>query len=146
MVRWLFGFVVAALITGILGSVVQTQFNLGFLQALDVQIQLQTRLQTTAHDLVGFAPLWTGLSAAALLPALLLAGALSRFLFGGFRGLLYALAGFCAVVTLILVMNHLLGIAPIAATRLDTGILAMGLAGGLGGWLHARVTRSAAAP
>src|SRR6056297_1384158 len=56
--RVVLAFAVALVIGSVLGSLVQTQFNLLALQALGVEIGLGVRLETSFQDLVNFAPLY----------------------------------------------------------------------------------------
>ncbi len=132
--------ILAVLVTTILGSIIQTQFNLGFLQALDVDIPFSTRVLTTGQDLLGFAPAWAALVAATFVPAFLVAW-LANYLLPVGPALLYPLAGFCGIVAAILLVNAALGLTPIAATRLLSGLVSMGLAGAVGGWVFHRCTR-----
>ena len=49
-------FLLAVLLTSVLGAVLQTQFNLANLQALGAPMPLMVRLHTTGLDLLGFSP------------------------------------------------------------------------------------------
>ena len=51
-------FVIALVVGSVLGSLVQTHFNLQALEALGVEITMGARLETSAQDLVNFAPLY----------------------------------------------------------------------------------------
>ncbi|MGH8481222.1 MAG: hypothetical protein ACRES8_02035, partial [Nevskiaceae bacterium] len=93
--------------TAVLGSVVQTQFNLAELQALGVPVTAGARLGTTARDLAGFGPLFGALVAIAFLIAFVVTGLLRRWLVRG-RAALYALAGAVAVMAMLAIMTALL--------------------------------------
>ena len=56
--RVVLAFIVALIVGSVLGSLVQTQFNLQALEGLGVEISMATRLQTTVQDLLNFAPLY----------------------------------------------------------------------------------------
>jgi hypothetical protein len=74
--RWprdLLALTAAWLLAAAWGSVVQTQFNLQALVALDVPVPPGLRARTTLQDLAGFAPVYAGILAAGWLPALGLA-------------------------------------------------------------------------
>ncbi|MCB1589085.1 MAG: hypothetical protein KDI56_09290, partial [Xanthomonadales bacterium] len=71
---WLGG----AMLAAVLGSSVQTQFNLAELQALGASIDLSTRWSATLHDLSGFTPAWWGLLVAGFALALPMAAWLSQ--------------------------------------------------------------------
>lgn len=126
---------VAASITALIGSIVQTQFNLAAVAALDGPVPLQLRLETTVLDLAGFAPALTLIVAAGFAIAFPVAAFLERrwTLARARRTALYALAGATAVATPIFLMNSLLPITAIAATRAPAGLLLLWAAGALGG-------------
>jgi hypothetical protein len=134
-------FLVAVLVAAVSGSVVQTQFNLLALRALDVDLPVATWLRTTARDIGGFAPAYALVVAVAFLLALPAAAVLSRR-WPGFRPRLYTLAGAAAILAALLAMNALLSISAIAATRSLAGLVAMAATGALGGLVYARLSSS----
>lgn len=123
------------------GSVVQTQVNLQALSALGVAIPAQVRALTTVQDLMGFAPLYAGIVAAAWLPALALAAWLARRWPAARIGLFAAAGG----LGLVAAVRSIDAVAPmpvfIDATRHGLAMLVMagGSAAAAGGW--AWVTR-----
>ncbi len=139
MFKTFIAFVLAVIAGAIVGSIIQTQFNLAALVELSVPISLDVRISTIIHDLIHFSPIFGLLLTLVLLVALPIAAFLSRklggaerwwFIFGGFFGLL------CCFV----IVNY---VAPmptlIAATRSWTGLGAMALSGALAGWLFDRL-------
>lgn len=134
--RVLMAWLAATIVTAATGSIVQTQFNLAAIAALGAPAPLPLRLQATLHDLVGFAPAFAGITAAGFLAAFLVAGLLLRF-WPGRRVALYTLAGAAAITTAILLMNAMLPVTGIAATRTLPGIIALAAAGALGGYAFA---------
>lgn len=138
VLRWLFAFVLAVLTTAILGSVIQSQFNLSRIAGLGETIRPSTRIEVTLFDLISFAPTYAIIMAVALLIGLLVAGwPATRW--PQWRSGWYALAGFVAVSVALLVMNAMLPITAIGAARTATGIVALSLAGAVGGWAYARI-------
>ncbi|MBD3896629.1 hypothetical protein IEI94_12285 [Halomonas sp. ML-15] len=141
MARWrarLLGFVLALLVATLSGSLIQTQFNLAALAALGAEISLATRLSTSFHDLLGFAPLYAGLMAAALSASLPLA-ALGRRWLPLPAGLVYAAAAALGVWLAFMVVDAMAPMPTlIAATRSLTGTLAMLAGAALGGLVYAR--------
>lgn len=131
----------AVLVTAAAGSVVQTQFNLAMIQRLGAPVPLTDRVETTLHDLVGFAPTYALLVAAGFLIALPVSGLLARFWPAG-RMVLHALAGGTAIVGALLMMNALLPVTVIGAARFPSGVATLALSGMLGGLLFAFWTRS----
>ncbi len=135
----LFG--VAVLVAAAWGSVVQTQFNLQALVALEVDVPMQVRTTTTLQDLAGFGPVYAGIVLAAWLPAFLVAALLLRR-WPQCRVPLYALAAGLGVITAIRTID---AFAPmpvlIDATRGTSGLLAMAAGSLLAGAAFAWWTR-----
>jgi hypothetical protein len=127
--QWL----LAVLATTLVGSIVQTQFNLGALVALGQPVEIGLRLETTLLDLARFAPLFAPIVGVGFLVALPLASWLARRRAG--RRWLYPLAGALALLVALLLMRWLVGLTPIAAARGPSGVTALVLAGALGGWV-----------
>ncbi|WP_376693539.1 hypothetical protein [Wenzhouxiangella sp. EGI_FJ10409] len=136
--KWFLAWLAAVLVTAGLGSVIQTQLNLARIAELGAPVGVSERLETTLHDLVGFAPLWAIIVAAAMLVALPVAGGLARRWPTLSTGL-FVLAGFLAPLVALLVMDGMLPITPIAAARSLSGLLLLSLPGAVGGWLYARL-------
>lgn len=140
MARWrarLVGFVLALLVATLSGTVLQTQFNLAALTALGAEIRLTTRLTTTLHDLLGFAPVYAGLVAAAFAVALPLAAFGRRWLPLP-AGLAYAMAAALGVWLAFMVVDAMAPMPTlIAATRSLAGTLAMLAGAALGGLVFA---------
>jgi len=130
-------FLFAVVVTAVSGSIVQSQFNLLALHALDVDLPAAVWLGTTARDIGGFAPFYALIVAVAFLVALPVAALLTRRL-PMLRMGLYPLAGATAILAALLAVNALLSISAIAATRSLAGLLAMALTGALGGFTFSR--------
>lgn len=126
----------ATLVTAAAGSIVQTQFNLAAISAAGAPVPFDLRLQATLQDLVGFAPLLAAIAAAGFLVAFVVAARLTRR-WPGRRNGLYTLAGAVAITTPILLMNALLPLTVIGATRSLAGVVALAAAGALGGRVYA---------
>jgi hypothetical protein len=134
-IRWLLAWLAAVLTATVLGSIIQTQFNLARIAELGQPVPFSLRLETTLHDLAGFAPIWAVIAGLGLLIALTVAAlVVRRWRLSG--PWLFALAGFLAVVTALVVMNAMLPVTPVGAARSVVGIVAMALPGALAGWLH----------
>lgn len=136
--RVMFGWVIAVVMTVVLGSIIQTQFNLAAIAGLGVEISLMTRLGTIWHDVVNFTPAYAILVTLAFAVAWPVAALLQRWL-PGHRNLLFVLAGFSAIGVLIVVMNRALPVTGIAATRDAAATLLLAAAGAFAGWLYAQV-------
>ena len=130
VLRIVFLYLLAVLVATLLGSLVQTQFNLAALQAMDVP-----------DDLLTFTPIFVVMVAATLLLALPLAEVLGR-IFKPWRWLLYFLGGFVGIWAAFTLANTLLPMPTfIAATRETSGLLSMMAAVGLGSALFGRLTK-----
>jgi hypothetical protein len=138
--RHLLAWFLAVAVTAVAGTIVQTQFNLAAIAALGAPVPAGARLATTLHDLAGFAPLFAAVTAAGFLIAFLVAGLLLRLL-PGYRKLVFALAGATAIAVAIVIMNAMLPVTPVAATRTLVGFAAMAATGAPGGWAFAVLAR-----
>ncbi|RUO59028.1 hypothetical protein [Pseudidiomarina insulisalsae] len=139
MLRICIAFVLAVLAGAIVGSIIQTQFNLAALVELSVPIPFDVRISTIIHDLIHFSPIFGVILVCVLIVALPLAYLFSRvtpvaerwwFIGAGFMGVLVGLE----VVNLLAPMPTL-----IAATRGWAGLLAMAATGALAGWIFDRL-------
>jgi len=127
----------------VLGSVMQTQFNMASLADLGVEIGWGERLAATWHDLINFTPAYALLVSIAFALAWPVAGLLKRWL-PDQRPLLFTLAGFSAIWAMIAIMNQALPVTGIAATRGLAGVFALSLCGAAAGWIYAHLLRVAA--
>ncbi|MGM0544073.1 MAG: PQQ-dependent sugar dehydrogenase [Pseudomonadota bacterium] len=131
-------FVIALLVGVVLGSVVQTQFNLAALQALGVEISAGQRIATTLHDLTSFAPLYAVLFSVGFVVSQAVAVLLSGWLGGRCLALLCTGGAAVGLWATLWLVNTL---APpptlIAATRGGVGFVAMLATAGVAGWLFA---------
>ncbi|MCR8915430.1 PQQ-dependent sugar dehydrogenase [Marinobacter panjinensis] len=129
-------FVIALVVGAVLGSLVQTHFNLQALEALGVEIPPGTRLETSAQDLVNFAPLYAVLFGFSFLCSQGVAALVIRLSSNLSRLWLYPLA---AAVGLWVTLKIVDALAPmptlIAATRGTGGLLAMLVTAAISGWL-----------
>ena len=145
VLRWLLAWAVAVVVTAGLGSIIQTQFNLARIAALDAPVSMSQRMQVTLHDLGSFAPNYMLIMALALLIALVAAGLLARRM-PSFRVWLFPLAGFVAVAAALGLMSAMLPVTIIGAARSSLGFVALCLPGAIGGWLHTRILSSVSNP
>lgn len=131
-------FIVALIAGSLLGSLVQTQFNLQALEGLGVEISMGTRLDTTVLDLLNFAPLYAILFGLSFLFSQAAASLVAR-LFGR-SGRLW-LCPLAAAVGLWATLRIVDALAPmptlIAATRDIGGLFAMLVTAAFSGWLFA---------
>jgi len=137
VIRVILGWAIAVLVAVIFGSAAQTQFNLSRIHQLGPEIDLVTRISATWHDLLNFTPAYALLVSIAFAIAWPIAGLLKRWL-PDQRPLLFTLAGFSAIWAMIAIMNQVLPVTGIAATRSLAGVLALAIFGAVAGWLYTR--------
>lgn len=138
LIRRLAALLLAVATTAVVGSLVQTQFNIAALSQLQVDVDLQRRLIMTAGDLLHFAPVFALLLVLAFLPAFVIAGLIGRRRAQPARpAWLYALAGAAAVLVAFLAMNALLPMTAVQMTSGTSGLLALAAGGLPGGWVFA---------
>jgi hypothetical protein len=128
----------ASVATFLLASVVHSQFVMARLVAMGVEIPAGLRAQTTVGDIAGLAPAFLPVVAVTLLLGFLIAGFVLRFA-PNLRGLAFPVAGFAAMAAMLLLMQAVFKMTPIAGARDTGGWLLMLVAGGVGGWLFARL-------
>ena len=132
-------FLVAVLAASIVSSVFSSQFVVAGLNGVGVDVPFNIRIAMTFSD---FSILQTLLMvvAACLLIGFLIA-ALGFKLLGGNRQLWYVAAGGCALLTTLLLMESLLQLMPVAGARTTFGLITQAIAGMLGGYVYAVVSK-----
>ncbi|WP_282874804.1 hypothetical protein [Pseudomonas peli] len=139
--RTLLYFFLAVLLASVMGTVLQTQFNLANLQALGAPMPLGVRVQTTCLDLLGFSPTFAILVILGFIFALPAASLLTRLWPMG-RWLLFTLAGALAVLAAMALANALLPMPTlIGANRTLAGTVGLMACGSLGALLFAGLMR-----
>jgi hypothetical protein len=128
--------VLASVAGFIAASICHTHSVLYRLTALGVDIPPQVRARATLDDLLGLAPTYLPIIAIGMAIAFFVASALVRRL-PIYRTALFALAGFCAMATILLAMFPIMEITLVAGARGWQGLLAQGLAGALSGAVFA---------
>lgn len=141
MFRVVIAFLCAVLSGALVGSIVQTQFNLAALAELSVPITIDVRISTIIHDIIHFSPILAAMLGVVLLVALPVAGFVAHFI-QGIERLWFTFAGFIGLLLCFAIVNELAPMPTfIAATRSWSGWLLMAATGGLAGWLFHRVWR-----
>ncbi len=131
-------YLAAVVTTSICAVLAGTQRVLAQLQALDVPISFNVRLQTSAEDLLGMGPVFGLVVALAWGLAMPVALWLRPRLQISVTASL-VLAGAAAMLSSWLLMQLALGMMPIAGARGGWGLAWLTLAGAAGGWLAARL-------
>lgn len=138
MLRLILAFLAAVLSASVLCSLLSTQFVIAGLQSVDIAIPVAVRLQMSVDDLAILQTLIPALSACFLV-GFIVAALCIRWV-GGSRTGWYTIAGFSSLIALYLLLNFILEIMPISGARSIIGLTAQGLAGGLGGYVFAKLS------
>jgi len=133
-------FVVAVVVTAVLGAAAHTQFIVASLADLGHPVSFADRLTWTAHDIAGMFPTFAPIIAFAFVLAFPVSALVCRRL-THLRTFGYVLAGGLAMICALLVMKQLLDISGVAGARTLPGVLVQGVAGAAGGWVFARLSR-----
>lgn len=133
-------FVATWLIGTLLGSLIQTQFNLLALQSLGVTIEPGVRLATSWHDLLNFGPVYAVLFAPGFLISQAAALGLGRLIQRHWQPLWCAVAAALGLWFTFVIVNALAPMPTlIAATRSTGGTAAMLASAAFAGWLFGRL-------
>ncbi|WP_440223962.1 PQQ-dependent sugar dehydrogenase [Dokdonella sp. MW10] len=136
-------FMLAAVATAVLASVLQTQLNLAAITALGAEVSGALRAWTTLEDLARFGPVMVGIAAGALLPAFVIAhrvvGVASRR-----SAVVFAVLAFAALWSVFGLMRSVIPMPAIPGTRDPWHHLFMALTGVAGGLTYVAAMRSMA--
>lgn len=133
------GFLAGWLVINTIGVVVSTQFNLGHLLALGVDIPFATRLSTTLHDLLYMQPLFGVIFGVGFLIAMIVAHFIAKWV-KILPDLVHALAGLAAMLVTLTALKAAFQITAIGAAREWDGFISLCLVGALAGYACAQVT------
>lgn len=135
-VRWIGALLVAALSTYIIGVIVNSQF---VMNAHGVPISFGERVNMTAFD-VSNMWLYFVVILIALLLGFLIAMAVKRLL-PGLSRYAFPIAGAAAIGATLGLMYAQFQTVPISGARSGLGFASQVLAGGIGGWIFARIVQ-----
>ncbi|MFT4798894.1 MAG: hypothetical protein ACI9B8_000276 [Sulfitobacter sp.] len=134
-------YIVAVLVTYIVGALAISQGNVGQIVEMGFDVTVAQRLDAALHDVTHMYDLYLPLVSVGLLIGLLFAGIIIRFV-PHLMMIGYVSAGFTSMLALPLLANVVLGAAALAPTREISGLIAQGVAGGIGGYAYFHVTNS----
>jgi hypothetical protein len=139
--RQSFGFVIAWLFFTLTGITVCSQFNMAEISNMGIVISLSERLQTTAQDIMGMAPLFGAIFGLGLLIAMIVASLVARFL-PLLQTAIFVGAGLIAIAATLTTMKATFAITAIAATRDWDGFLSLCVLGGLAAYVYNKIART----
>ena len=138
VVSWL----AAVITTTVLGVIFQTQNIITRLEGVGADISVGERLSMTAYDVMRLGSLYGIFIALALIIAFLAGGLVFRFAKFG-RPVIYVVAGAIAMLVMLFSMREVFfGVPLIAGARSGIEIAMQMLAGGVGGYVFARVRQT----
>ncbi len=140
--RYVAAFLAAALTTGVVVSIIQTQIVLGSLVDFVAPVSTSVRAWTTLADLASFGPVMVGIAVAALLPAVIAGHVLIRTSSSTWRSAAFALTAVAWLWFAFWLMRSVIPMPAIPGTRGQFGHVLMSLAGAAGGLVYARLTLS----
>ncbi len=144
--RTLLAFLLAVIVGAIAVTAIAAQVNLAAIASVGAEVPLDVRIDATVTDLANFGPL----IGVILLLGFGIAFPVARGIIGlipSWRTFGYTLAGFVAVITVMLAIKAYYaftlhsGITPVPASRTLLGMVLMGLGGALGGLTFAAVAK-----
>ena len=127
------GFITAFIVLNVIGATVQSQFNLGHLLALGIDVPFSTRISTTLHDIVSLQPLFGVIFGIGFLIAMIVGHFIAK-LVKILPDMVFALAGFAAMAVTLLSMKSVFQITAIGAAREWDGFLSLCVVGALAGY------------
>jgi hypothetical protein len=132
-------FLLAVAAATVIGCISATQFVIAALSDIGISIPLSDRLSTTAHDVFGMGQLLYLVYGVALLVGFIVASLCKRWLPGS-RQTWFTIGGAVATVTVLLIMDTIMGGMPVAGARGVSGLLGQAFAGAVAGYVYVRLT------
>lgn len=136
----MFAFLAGLLTINIIGVIVSTQFNLGHLLAIGVEVSFPTRVSTTLFDLVSMQPLFGVIFGLGFLIAMPVGHFIAQWV-KILPDLVFSLAGFAAIAVTLTALTAAFQITAIGAAREWDGFLSLALVGALAGYVFSLVRR-----
>jgi hypothetical protein len=127
------GFLAALIFLNVVGAAVQTQFNIGHLLALGIEVPFSMRISTTLQDIVYLQPLFGMIFGTGFLVAMIVGSYIAAWV-KILPDLVFALAGFAAMSVTLFSLNAAFMITPIGAAREWDGFLSLCIVGALAGY------------
>ena len=134
-IRVLGAYAVAVLVAYMLASVASTQWLLGSLVQAGSEVTATQRLVTTGQDLLGLLPSYGLTTAIGMAVGLPIAAKMAEF-FPAVRGIGLVVAGGVALASVHIVAQQGQFVSPVAAAGTSGALPALGLAGGVGGYIY----------
>jgi hypothetical protein len=137
--RYLIAFIISVMAASIIASMFSTQFVVASLRELGVEIPTATRLAMTFGDLASVRFLGIIFGMCFLIGFIV--AAVAKHYVGGSRLSWYTVAGGLSYTATLLLIEQILQLMPIAGARTIEGMFTQGLAGAMGGFIFAQLTK-----
>lgn len=132
-------YLTAVISTYIVGVIFVSQGNIANVVAMGFQVTIAQRLDAVMHDLTHMTGIYLPVIAVSMLISLPVAAMIIKYA-PHLRSIGYILAGVTALLAIHMIIKMVFGISGIAPTRTLIGLLAQGVAGGVGGYLFHRLS------
>ena len=132
-------YLAAVISTYIVGVIFVSQGNIANVVAMGFQVTIAQRLDAVMHDLTHMTGIYLPVIAVSMLISLPVAAMIIKYA-PHLRSIGYILAGVTALIAIHMIIKMVFGISGIAPTRTLIGLLAQGVAGGVGGYLFHRLS------
>lgn len=132
-------YLAAVISTYIVGVIFLSQGNIANVVAMGFQVTIAQRLDAVLHDLTHMTEIYLPVIAVSMLISLPIAAMIIKYA-PHLRSIGYILAGITGLIAVHVIIKMVFGISGIAPTRTLIGLLAQGLAGGVGGYLFHRLS------
>jgi Na+-transporting NADH:ubiquinone oxidoreductase subunit NqrE len=132
-------YLAAVISTYLVGVIFVSQGNIANVVAMGFQVTITQRLDAVVHDLTHMTGIYLPVIAVSMLISLPVAAMIIRYA-PHLRSIGYILAGITALLAIHMIIKMVFGISGIAPTRTLIGLLAQGVAGGVGGYLFHRLS------
>lgn len=139
MVRIVGSYLTAVVSAYILAVIFISQGNIASVVEMGFQVTIAQRLEAVVHDLTHMTGIYLPVIAVSMLISLSVAAIIIKFV-PNLRLIGYILAGITGLIAIHVIIKMVFGISGIASTRTLIGLLAQGLAGGVGGYLFHRLS------
>lgn len=127
------GFLAGFIFLNVIGAAVQTQFNIGHLLALGVEVPFSKRMATTMQDIAYLQPLFGTIFGTGFLIAMIVAKFIADWV-KILPDLVFAIAGFAAMAVTLVSLKTAFQLTPIGAAREWDGFLSLCVVSALAGY------------
>ena len=141
MIRTVGSFIAAIICTYVLGAIFVSQGNIAEVISLGFEVSVAQRFEAAIHDVLNMAMVYLPVITVAFVIALPVAAVIIRYLLPDLRLVGYVLAGLAGMIAIHVIFKMVFGVSGIVPTKTTIGLLAQGVAGGVGGLVFHLLSR-----